>query len=177
MCETGQAQVLQAKLGDHPVTTRSIYPHRVRLIDDQVCVARRENLVHSIDHRAERCNGSIHTIHALDRNKHATPTLLERYRFGAEGPKRRTERAQIVMRERPAETRCDTRCARSVVDRSVDGCVVEKRVARLRYACEEACVGVEARVEEEGCGRAERTREGGLARWMGVVVDEEPQAA
>ena len=61
--------------------------------------------------------------------------------------------------------------------RSVDGCVVEERVAQLRYAHKEACVGVEARVKEAGCGRAERTREVGLERCVGVVVDEEPRAA
>ena len=166
----GKHTVLQPKLRDHPATARSIYPRRVRLIDDQVSIARREDLVHSIDHRAKRRNGPVHTIHALDRNKHATLPLLERYRFGP-------ERAHIVVRERPAETRCDARCARSVVDRSVDGCVVEERVARLRDAREEARVGVEARVEEEGGARAERTREAGLERCVGVVVDEEARAA
>jgi len=68
-------------------------------------------------------------------------------------------------------TRSATRCARAIVGRSVDGYVVEERVARLWYACEEACV------EEEGCGHAERTREAGLERCVGVVVDEEPRAA
>ena len=59
----------------------------------------------------------------------------------------------------------------------MDGCVVEERVARLRDAREEARVGVEARVEEEGGARAERTREAGLERCVGVVVDEEARAA
>ena len=81
------------------------------------------------------------------------------------------------MRERAAETRCDARCVRSVVGRSVDGCVVEWRVSRLRYAREEACVGVEARIEEEGFARAEHTHEAGLKRCVGVVVDEEVRAA
>ena len=45
---------------------------------------------------------------------------------------------------------------RVVVDGSVDGCVAEERVVWMQYTREEACVGVEARVEEEGCGRAER---------------------
>ena len=59
----------------------------------------------------------------------------------------------------------------------MDRCVVEERVARLRDAGEEGRVGVEARVEEEGCGRAECMREAGLEGRVGVVVDEEPGAA
>ena len=175
--QPGKHTVLQPKLRDHPATTRSIYPCRVRLIDDQVGIASREYLVHSIDHHAERRNGPIHTIHALDRNKHATLALLERYRRIPERPKRRTERAQIVVRERAAEARREARGARTVVHGSVDGCVVEERIIRLRDAGEEACVGVEARVEEEGCGSAERAREAGPERGVGVVVDEEAGAA
>ena len=47
---------------------------------------------------------------------------------------------------------------------SVDGCLVEERVARLRGASEEA------RVEEEDCGRVERAREASLESRVGVVV-------
>ena len=142
--QPGKHTILQSKLRDHPATTRSIYPSRMRLIDDQVGIASREEFVHGIDHRAERRNGPIHTIHALDRNKHAAPALLERYRLIPERPKRRTERAQIIVRERAAEARCEARGAGAVVHGSVDGCVVEERVARLRYAREEARVSVEA---------------------------------
>jgi hypothetical protein len=60
----------------------------VRLIDDQVGIALGEYLVHSIDQRAEWPSRSIHTIHALDRNKHATLALLERYKFGPDRPDR-----------------------------------------------------------------------------------------
>ena len=75
---TGRGYGPPAQAARHPATTRSIYPRRVHLIDDQVGIAIGEDLVHSIDQRAEWPNRSIHTIHALERNKHATPTLLER---------------------------------------------------------------------------------------------------
>ena len=55
----------------------------------------------------------------------------ERDRFGP-------EHSHIIMGEWPAETRC----ARSVVDRSVDGQVIDERIAQLQYACEEACIGI-----------------------------------
>jgi len=150
--QLGKHTVLQPKLRDHPMTTRSIYPRRVRLIDDQVGIAHREYLIHSIDHRVYRRNGPIRTIHALHRNKHATLTLLECHTFFPERPHgARSTRTSLCTKGRQKRG-----VTRIIVDGSVDGCIVEERVARLRYVREEARVGVEARVEEEGCGRAER---------------------
>lgn len=75
--QPGEDTGLRRKLRDIP-RPPGPYIRRVHLIDDQVGIAIGEDLVHSIDQRAEWPNRSIHTIHALERNKHATPTLLER---------------------------------------------------------------------------------------------------
>jgi hypothetical protein len=56
--------------------------------------------------------------------------------------------------------------------RGVDSRIVDDGIARLRYAGEEARVGVETRVKEESRRRAEGPREAGFEHSMGMVVYE-----
>jgi hypothetical protein len=59
----------------------------------------------------------------------------------------------------------------------VEGTIVEQGVAWLRHARDEACVGVEAGVEENGRWGAACPHEAGLEHCVGMIVDEDAGSA
>ena len=127
-----------------------------------MCVALREDLVNCIEHLAERSDGAIHAIHALDGNNNTAFSLPDRNTLVSERTERSAQRINVIVREGTTHMRRDPGYLHTVMHGGVDGLVIEQGVARLRYAREEARVGVEARVKKESRGGAECLRETGF---------------
>jgi hypothetical protein len=113
----------------------ALEPRCVRLPDDQICVTRREDLDHGIDRRAERSDGAIHAIHALDGDEHVA---LSSTAHSSQSVRSATHNGHTSLCAKHAPSRRGRRPRR----RGVDGLVVEQGIARLRHAHEEARIGV-----------------------------------
>ena len=102
---------------------------------------RREDLVHGIKHDAKQKDSFIHATYALDSDEHHScpPSVPE-------SPERSMQRTHFIVREGIAQGRCDAGDMRNVVQRNLDGLVVEQGTIRFRHAREEVSVGVEAGV-------------------------------
>ena len=107
-------------------------------------ISRRKDLVHSIEHRAERCDGAVHAIHALDGDEHTAFTFLECGALVPERPERAMQRRHVIVRKGTTHVLYDAGGSGTVVHRGVDIVVVEQGIARLRHAREETRIGVEA---------------------------------
>jgi hypothetical protein len=109
----------------------------VCVVGNHVCVVRRENVVHGIEHRAERKDSAIHVMHAFDGKKYTALALADRSILVQERAERRNAPTLLC-----AKARRDWGGLHTDMHRGVNGLVVEQGISRLRHACEEARKGV-----------------------------------
>ncbi len=121
--------ILQPELCDHPTTSGPIQPSCVLFIDDQICVARREDIIYRIKNRAERSDSAIHAIHALDCDEHATHAIFKCSALVPECTKRNTQRTNVIAHEGMAYARDDAGRGGTIMHRGMDSLVVEQGIA------------------------------------------------
>lgn len=72
---------------------------------------------------------AIHAIYALDGDEHAALALPQCSIFVPKRTERSTQRAHIIIGAGTAHARCDARGTGTVVDRGMDGLIVEEGTA------------------------------------------------
>lgn len=141
-----------------------------------MAIARRQQLLHQLDHLPDRRQVAIHAIQALDGHEDVPAAVAQQ---GIARDAARQLGSQIrhgIVREGHPGARAAQ--PHALVHAGVDARVVQDEVAGLGHAREEAGVGVEARVEEQAGGRAVEARDAALQLFgIGGVAVQEPRAA